>query len=100
MLTNVAPLASLFPYSDVETVIELANRGNNNLAACVYSPSKTVRDEVASKLRAGTIFHNSFARPKGDVPMPGCGGSGIGNEGGLEGVREFCRLKVEHHSLV
>lgn len=96
LLTILAPLASLFPYTDLEKAIELANRGDNNLATCIYSPSTAQRNEIAAKLRAGTIFHNSFARPKGDVPMPGCGGSGIGNEGGLEGVKEFCRLKVQH----
>lgn len=73
----------------------MANRNDTTLATKVFPPAD-VRESVASKLRAASTSYRIFPRPKNDAPIPECSGSGIGNGGGLEGVREFCQLKVEH----
>ncbi len=54
---------------------------------------------VASKLEAGTVSINSSYTPSVQTPFGGYKQSGIGREGGLEGLREYLQAKAIHINM-
>ena len=72
--------------------VELANNTRYGLAGSVWSQSIDLALDVASKLKAGTIWVNSANLFD---PASGFGGyreSGFGREGGKEGLFEYLRV--------
>ena len=47
----------------------------------------------AQRLKAGTITVNGGGPDRPEAPWPGIGDSGVGVDRGLEGFREFFRLR-------
>ncbi len=50
-------------------------------------------DDVAGRIRAGTVWINTYRRVFPGAPFGGYRGSGIGRERGLEGLREYTQTK-------
>jgi succinate-semialdehyde dehydrogenase/glutarate-semialdehyde dehydrogenase len=49
---------------------------------------------VADALDAGIVGVNEWRPLRAEIPFGGVKESGLGSEGGEEGIREFCETKV------
>jgi gamma-glutamyl-gamma-aminobutyraldehyde dehydrogenase/4-guanidinobutyraldehyde dehydrogenase/NAD-dependent aldehyde dehydrogenase len=63
------------------------------LAAAVWTRDVTTAHRVARALRAGTVYVNCYDADDLTVPFGGFKQSGIGREGGIEGLLPFLETK-------
>jgi acyl-CoA reductase-like NAD-dependent aldehyde dehydrogenase len=86
------PVLSVIPADSEEEAVRLANDTVYGLNAAVFTNDIDRAYTVARRLRSGTVGHNGF---KTDQLM-GVGGfkqSGIGREGGLQGIAPYLESK-------
>jgi aldehyde dehydrogenase (NAD+) len=87
------PVAVVLPYDDVDEALALANATDFGLNAGVWgSTSEAIA--FARRIRSGTVAINGGGPSRPDMPWGGFGLSGVGRDGGEEGMREF--LEVQH----
>ncbi len=87
------PVLSVMTFADEEEAIALANDTRYGLAGYVHTNDLRRAHRVAAALDAGYVSLNSFAALPAPAPFGGFGRSGIGKEGGREGLLEFVRTK-------
>ncbi len=87
------PVGVLLPYDDVDEAVAIANDSEFGLTASLFGPTETCL-ALAPRLRVGTVTINGGGGLRPDAPLCGFNDSGIGSEGGEDGVREF--LKTQH----
>lgn len=73
--------------------IELANNTRYGLAASVWSDNINLALDVASKIKAGSVWVNCTNQFDGAAGFGGYRESGYGREGGREGLFEYLRPK-------
>jgi succinate-semialdehyde dehydrogenase / glutarate-semialdehyde dehydrogenase len=88
------PVAPVIVYDDVDQVIELANDTNYGLAAYVYTNNLSTAIRAVEALRFGIIGVNDVNPTAASVPFGGMNDSGLGREGGNEGISEYLETKV------
>jgi aldehyde dehydrogenase (NAD+) len=71
--------------------VELANNTRYGLAASVWSDNINLALDVASKIKAGSVWVNSTNLFDGAAGFGGYRESGFGREGGQEGLFEYLR---------
>lgn len=86
------PVLSVIRYRDIDDAISIANGTAYGLAASIYTDDEELATRVARRIRSGTVAHNGGG-PSLFAPFGGYRQSGIGREGGLEGVGEFLQFK-------
>ena len=89
------PVISIITYDDEEDAIAIANDSIYGLSGAVYTTDLDHGFEVAQKIRTGTISVNA-AIIDFTLPFGGYKQSGIGREGGVEGLEEFFEIKTVH----
>ncbi len=87
------PLAIAFPFDDMDDVIAAANRLPFGLAAYVMSADLRTGRAVAEAIESGSVIINNWQVSYPETPFGGLKESGIGSEGGTEGLRAFQNLK-------
>ncbi|MDQ0482541.1 aldehyde dehydrogenase family protein [Guptibacillus hwajinpoensis] len=87
------PVITVQSFKDTEDAIALANGTKYGLAAGVLSNDLSSAEQVASKLKAGTIWINSYHTPYVEAPWGGYKQSGIGRELGPHGLAGFTEVK-------
>jgi aldehyde dehydrogenase (NAD+) len=87
------PVLSVIPAKDEAEAVEIANDTIFGLNASVFTKDATRAYQVARKLRSGTVGHNSF-RTDFSIAFGGFKQSGIGREGGKEGLMPFLETKT------
>jgi aldehyde dehydrogenase (NAD+) len=87
------PVLSVIPARDETDAVRLANDSIYGLNSAVFTPDVARARAVAGELRAGTVGHNSFRTDFG-IAFGGFKQSGIGREGGREGLIEFLESKT------
>ena len=87
------PVVCISKISDVEEAINLANSTDFGLAACIWSKDKTLAEDLAKKINAGTVWINTYGMFYNEAPYGGFKQSGFGKELGKEGFLEYTRLK-------
>lgn len=87
------PVLSIVPAADEEDAIRIANDSIYGLNASVFTPDVDRARAVASRLRTGTVGHNGF-RSDHAIGFGGFKQSGIGREGGFDGVRAYVENKT------
>jgi succinate-semialdehyde dehydrogenase/glutarate-semialdehyde dehydrogenase len=99
-LEPFGPLAPISRWSSYDDVIAQANGLPYGLAAYAFTKSQKRAAEVADALQAGMVGLNSFEIAGSAVPFGGIKDSGIGREGGTEGLLEFMVAKAVTHLKV
>jgi betaine-aldehyde dehydrogenase len=87
------PVLSVIPAEDEASAIRIANDTKFGLNAAVFTNDRDRALRVARQIRSGTVGHNG---PRTDFSI-GFGGfkqSGIGREGGVEGLTAFMESKT------
>lgn len=88
------PVIPLMTYEHVEDVIARANQTPHGLAAYVYGAQLSQCRAIASELDVGIVGINEWRPLKAEIPFGGVKESGIGAEGGEEGILEFLDRQV------
>jgi aldehyde dehydrogenase (NAD+) len=88
------PVLAVMGFSTEDEAVELANGTRYGLAAGVWTESLRRAHRVAARLRAGSVWVNSYRVVAPNVPFGGFGASGWGRESGLDSVREYTETKA------
>jgi betaine-aldehyde dehydrogenase len=87
------PVVVVIPAESDEQAVELANDSVYGLNASVFTNDIDRAWAVARRLRTGTVGHNAL-RVDFSIAFGGCKQSGVGREGGLEGLRPYLETKT------
>jgi len=88
------PVAPLQPFDDLDAVIETANSLPYGLAAYAFTGSGTTRDMLIDRLESGGVAVNTVSPAQPETPFGGVKESGLGYEGGLEGILAYTHKKL------
>ena len=91
-----APVAPLFRFRDEVEAIELANATPYGLASYFYTENLHRAFRVAERLEAGMVALNTGSIAMEVAPFGGVKQSGLGREGGHDGLEEFLESKAFH----
>lgn len=91
----VAPIATFSGYGEEgeRTALKLANDTEYGLAAYVYTSNHPRFTRMAAGLEFGLIGYNSGVISNAAAPFGGVKQSGMGREGGPEGLEEYTELQ-------
>ncbi len=87
------PIAVVSSYTDIDEVIEMANRPNVGLASYAYTRDLRLATRLTEALRVGIVGLNNALPAAVFAPMGGMKESGFGREGAQHGLREFQEIK-------
>lgn len=87
------PVAPLFPFEDEEEALRLANASEVGLAGYFYSRDMARIMRVAEGMEVGMVGVNSGLVSNAAAPFGGVKQSGIGREGGHQGIDEYLEEK-------
>lgn len=90
------PVAPLFRFGSEEEAIELANNTPYGLASYYYTRDLSRAFRVADRLEAGMVVLNTGSIAMEMAPFGGVKHSGLGREGGVEGIEEYLETKTFH----
>jgi len=88
------PIVPIIKYSDIEEVIERANRNEQGLGGSVWSSDAAKATELAQRLECGSAWVNDHGAIQPDAPFGGIKQSGMGVEFGLYGLEEFTSIQT------
>ncbi|HEY0225453.1 MAG TPA: aldehyde dehydrogenase [Mycobacterium sp.] len=88
------PVLSVIPAQDEEDAIRIANDTIYGLNAAVFTSSAVRAREVGGRLRSGTVGHNNLRIDSTWMAFGGYKQSGIGREGGKEGLLPYLEVKT------
>jgi len=87
------PVLSVIPARNEDHAVELANATIYGLNSSVFTDDPDRAYAVGRRIRAGTVGHNSF-QSDFSIAFGGFKQSGIGREGGTEGLHPFLETKT------
>lgn len=87
------PVAPVVAVSDDEEALRLANDTEYGLAAYVYARDVTRGLRFCERLEVGMVGLNRGLVSNASAPFGGVKASGLGREGGFEGLDEFLEIK-------
>jgi aldehyde dehydrogenase (NAD+) len=87
------PVLSVIPADSEDQAVEIANATQYGLNATVFTNDPDRAFAVARRLRSGTVGHNA-QRVDFGIAFGGFKQSGIGREGGVEGLLPFLETKT------
>lgn len=87
------PVAPIQKIEDVDEAIQLANQTPYGLAAYVYTENYAKGIRIAEQLNYGIVGWNDAVPSAAQAPFGGMKQSGIGREGGIEGIEAYVEIK-------
>ena len=96
MASNVepfGPLAVTAPFRTIEDAIRLSNRLPFGLASYVMTHDMRNSSVMAEAIQSGNVIINHWQASLPETPFGGYKDSGVGSEGGIEGLQEFQAIK-------
>jgi aldehyde dehydrogenase (NAD+) len=88
------PVASVIRFNDDEDAIRIANGTQYSLAAGVWSSDIGRVHRFVRRLKAGTVWANTFGPTDVRLPWGGARDSGFGREHGAEAIANFTEPKA------
>ena len=88
------PVLSVLTFRTEDEAIELANNAAYGLSAGVWSLNVHTCLNFARKVRAGTVWTNTWMDGFAELPFGGVKESGLGRELGRFGIEEYLELKT------
>jgi succinate-semialdehyde dehydrogenase/glutarate-semialdehyde dehydrogenase len=93
------PVAPIISFDTEEDVLEMANDTHYGLAAYVYTQNLSRAVRMFEGLRFGIIGINDINPTAAAAPFGGLKESGLGREGGREGIAEYLETKLVGFSV-
>ena len=93
------PVASVIPIKDVDEAVRIANDTSYGLAAAVWTRDVAQAHDVASRLKAGTVWVNTYGATDTRSPWGGFKDSGFGRELGRQALDLYTEYKSVWISL-
>jgi succinate-semialdehyde dehydrogenase/glutarate-semialdehyde dehydrogenase len=90
---NFGPLAAISRFASEEEVLARANATDMGLSAYAFTNNPARARRTVAALKAGMVGINSFAMAASEAPFGGTNFSGLGREGGIEGIRDYLDIK-------
>lgn len=90
---NFGPIAAITRFATEEEVLARANASDMGLSAYAFTRSPARARRTVAALKAGMVGVNSFAMAASEAPFGGTNHSGMGREGGTEGIRDYLDVK-------
>ena len=87
------PVLSIIPFADEAEAIEIANDTIYGLASGVWTSDIRRAFTMADRIRAGTVWVNTYRAVSYMAPFGGYKMSGIGRESGLAAIDEYLQTK-------
>lgn len=87
------PVLSIIPFEDEDHAVEIANDTIYGLASGVWTSDIRRAFAMADRIRAGTVWVNTYRAVSFMAPFGGYKMSGIGRESGREAINEYLQTK-------
>lgn len=87
------PVLSVIPFEDEADALRIANDIDFGLAAGVWTKDMGCALRMSERLKAGTVWVNTYRAVSYTSPFGGYKQSGIGRESGLEAIKEYLQVK-------
>jgi acyl-CoA reductase-like NAD-dependent aldehyde dehydrogenase len=87
------PVLSIIPFEDDNEAIEIANDSIYGLASGVWTSNIRRALVMADKIRAGTVWVNTYRAISFLAPFGGYKQSGVGRESGQAAIEEYLQTK-------
>ena len=87
------PVAPITTYKELDEAIEIANNTPYGLAAYFFTDNYRIGNYLFNHLDYGIIGWNDGAPSAAHVPFGGMKESGLGREGGIEGIEPYLETK-------
>jgi acyl-CoA reductase-like NAD-dependent aldehyde dehydrogenase len=93
------PVLSVLAFKDLDEAVAIANSTLYGLSAAVWSPDVSTCLTAARRIKAGTIWINTFLEGHAELPFGGYRESGIGRELGRFATEDYTQTKTVHMHL-
>lgn len=87
------PVLAIIPFDDEAEAIAIGNDVAYGLAAGVWTSDMGRALRMSERLRAGTIWVNTYRALSYTTPFGGFKRSGVGRENGIEAIKQYCEVK-------
>ena len=87
------PVISAIPFTDIEEVIQRANKTHFGLGSGVWTRDVGKAHKLARGIRAGSVWINCYQASDPAVPFGGYKMSGYGRERGMQHVEDHLNVK-------
>ncbi len=91
---NFGPIAAITRFGAEDEVLARANASDMGLSAYAFTRSPERARRTVATLKAGMVGINSFALAASEAPFGGTNHSGMGREGGSEGIEDYLDTKL------
>lgn len=91
---NFGPIAAITSFATDDEAFKRANSSDMGLSAYAFTTSASRTRRAITELNAGMVGINSFALAASEVPFGGTNYSGMGREGGTEGIHDYLDVKL------
>lgn len=91
---NFGPIAAITRFASEEEVLARANASDMGLSAYAFTRSPDRARRTVAALKSGMVGINSFALAASEAPFGGTNHSGMGREGGIEGIDDYLDTKL------
>jgi len=88
------PVLSVLTFDDIDEVIDRANDNPYGLAAAVWTRDIKKAHTVSRRLKAGTVWINTYGLMDAALPFGGYKSSGFGRELGAHAIEHYTELKT------
>ena len=88
------PILSIIPFKDDEEAVEIANDVIYGLAAGVWTSDIRRAIEIPKRIKAGTVWVNTYRAVSYMAPFGGYKTSGLGRESGQDAIYEYLQTKT------
>jgi aldehyde dehydrogenase (NAD+) len=87
------PVLSVLPFAALEDLVEQANDTVLGLACGIWTTDFRKAWSLARRIRAGTVWINTYRQNSVATPFGGFKQSGWGRERGPQGLRQYQQIK-------
>ncbi|OZF39566.1 aldehyde dehydrogenase [Rhodococcus sp. 14-2483-1-2] len=87
------PVLVVLPYEGIDEAVAIANDSEYGLSGAVFTADPEYGEQIARRIRTGQIYVNSAGICTAE-PFGGFKQSGLGREGGAEGIGAFLETKL------